>query len=650
MSTRNVVDGALMAVGLAGLVRFVVLAAGSPALSGALVSLAAATLCAAAAWLGWFDLERQRLVAEARGRLLGAGSGASPGPGWRVAAALGALFLIASLVVGALLEGVLRVPPGDHGPHGSGQPGGGTQRREAAAEAARRGEDEAGSAESIAFQAAFPVGPGGGGSTAGVSPEAFPALYSTRTVLEIEELDGGGAWRPPSMHVRAFTMDRFGPDGAPVERTVDTPVPVPGTGPRGLTVQNPFGEPLLGPDSDAVRRDLEVRFVDATNAVVFSPRRLARLDAGDVLRDDGATLLRLADRRQRRYRLTTEEPRIGPRDLRRAVARGSRPDEPHLLALPPTPTPAAALALGRLGERAARWSSGRDSDAAKVMAVVTRLRADHGYLLQDTRFTTPAECLAVLDRGAGSCTQFASAAMIMLRSLGIPTRIAVGYLVTATADDDPDVWLARECDGHAWIEVHFEGLGWLTFDPTPADELGGGALTGWAPVTDASRLAERPRSAFGAVAARTVGWLTGGDGGGVHWRGWGLGLALGAAAALALRGALARRAGGGDAGADGPARAEAAAASGHAPPPGLGSVGARGTELLAALATRGHAPSRNETTLAFARRVGAEGLAEGERVAEALTALLRCSCMGLPLEPSEERAIADLCRDLVQRA
>jgi protein-glutamine gamma-glutamyltransferase len=54
----------------------------------------------------------------------------------------------------------------------------------------------------------------------------------------------------------------------------------------------------------------------------------------------------------------------------------------------------------------------------------------------------------------------------MLRSLGIPARLATGY---STGDYDPvlDQSVVREHDAHAWVEVWFPSFGWVQVDPTP---------------------------------------------------------------------------------------------------------------------------------------------------------------------------------------
>src|SRR5205807_1958923 len=68
---------------------------------------------------------------------------------------------------------------------------------------------------------------------------------------------------------------------------------------------------------------------------------------------------------------------------------------------------------------------------------------------------------------AGYCQYFAGAMALMLRYLGIPARVAVGFAGPAY-DRASGTWLVTDRDAHAWVEVWFPRYGWLPFDPTPA--------------------------------------------------------------------------------------------------------------------------------------------------------------------------------------
>ena len=67
----------------------------------------------------------------------------------------------------------------------------------------------------------------------------------------------------------------------------------------------------------------------------------------------------------------------------------------------------------------------------------------------------------------GYCEQFASAMAVMARTLGIPSRVAIGFL--RPTPTGPETYVYSAYDLHAWPELYFPGSGWVRFEPTPAD-------------------------------------------------------------------------------------------------------------------------------------------------------------------------------------
>jgi transglutaminase superfamily protein len=55
---------------------------------------------------------------------------------------------------------------------------------------------------------------------------------------------------------------------------------------------------------------------------------------------------------------------------------------------------------------------------------------------------------------------------LMLRMLGIPSRVAAGF-APGGRDPERNNWLVDDTDAHNWVEVFFPGIGWTTFEPTP---------------------------------------------------------------------------------------------------------------------------------------------------------------------------------------
>jgi hypothetical protein len=71
----------------------------------------------------------------------------------------------------------------------------------------------------------------------------------------------------------------------------------------------------------------------------------------------------------------------------------------------------------------------------------------------------------------GYCMHFASAATLILQELGVPARYATGYVVKSSAfyNDGGDGYVAnvRDRNGHAWVEIYLNGVGWVPYEMTP---------------------------------------------------------------------------------------------------------------------------------------------------------------------------------------
>jgi hypothetical protein len=71
----------------------------------------------------------------------------------------------------------------------------------------------------------------------------------------------------------------------------------------------------------------------------------------------------------------------------------------------------------------------------------------------------------LFDAKTGFCNYFATAEVVMLRSIGIPARMAVGF-AEGEHDLEDNVFTVRSLDAHAWPEVYFPDIGWIEFEPT----------------------------------------------------------------------------------------------------------------------------------------------------------------------------------------
>ena len=67
---------------------------------------------------------------------------------------------------------------------------------------------------------------------------------------------------------------------------------------------------------------------------------------------------------------------------------------------------------------------------------------------------------------AGYCQHFSGAMALLLRFGGVPARVATGFSPGGFRRRQGE-WVVRDKDAHSWVEAWFDGIGWVTFDPTP---------------------------------------------------------------------------------------------------------------------------------------------------------------------------------------
>jgi transglutaminase-like putative cysteine protease len=170
-----------------------------------------------------------------------------------------------------------------------------------------------------------------------------------------------------------------------------------------------------------------------------------------------------------RYEADSDIAKPSPAELRAAA--GNYP-----------PQIATYLRLPRLDSRipplTAKITQSATNDYDRASAIENYLRTHYGYTLQLPR-TQLKDPLAnfLFERRQGHCEYFASAMAVMLRTIGIPSRVVNGF----RSDEFNDItgnYVVRAKDAHAWVEAYFPGYGWQTFDPTPAGN--GGTPQGWA--------------------------------------------------------------------------------------------------------------------------------------------------------------------------
>ncbi|EED6225841.1 transglutaminase domain-containing protein, partial [Salmonella enterica subsp. enterica serovar Haifa] len=123
---------------------------------------------------------------------------------------------------------------------------------------------------------------------------------------------------------------------------------------------------------------------------------------------------------------------------------------------------------------AAEVTAGENTDYDRLVALQNWFRAQFEYSLEtpvEEGFDgTGAEAVAeFLDERSGYCVHFAGAFALMAESLGMQTRIVVGYLPGSLTDEkrgEESIFSVTSDQLHSWPEVLFPGIGWVPFEPT----------------------------------------------------------------------------------------------------------------------------------------------------------------------------------------
>jgi transglutaminase-like putative cysteine protease len=116
---------------------------------------------------------------------------------------------------------------------------------------------------------------------------------------------------------------------------------------------------------------------------------------------------------------------------------------------------------------ARRLKAESSTPAAYILRVREYLSDGFGYSETPTGSAVPLDTF-LFDEKAGYCQQFSGAMALLLRMGGIPARIAAGFS-PGTRDEKRGEMVVRDIDAHSWVEAYFPEIGWVTFDPTPAE-------------------------------------------------------------------------------------------------------------------------------------------------------------------------------------
>jgi hypothetical protein len=144
--------------------------------------------------------------------------------------------------------------------------------------------------------------------------------------------------------------------------------------------------------------------------------------------------------------------------------------------------------------------AGKTNDYDRVMAIYTYFTVAHGfqYSLSTKPGTSGSDIVDFLKQKQGYCEQYAAAMAWMVRTAGIPARVAFGFTRGTRIGSS---YSLTNLNLHAWTEVYFSGFGWVPFDATPT--LPGTVNSDWAP--DPNRPLTQPSSSTGVTGINPSG-------------------------------------------------------------------------------------------------------------------------------------------------
>jgi transglutaminase-like putative cysteine protease len=153
---------------------------------------------------------------------------------------------------------------------------------------------------------------------------------------------------------------------------------------------------------------------------------------------------------------------ILPVDIARPIAHDVPADPAPYLQLPEDFSP-------RIAGLAREVTASAATPLDRAAALESHLRSAYAYSFETvltSQGVTPLDAF-LFETRRGHCEFFASAMAVMLRGLGIPSRVVHGYLAH-NLNPVTGFYEVRAFDGHAWVEAHIDGRGWMTFEPTAA--------------------------------------------------------------------------------------------------------------------------------------------------------------------------------------
>jgi transglutaminase-like putative cysteine protease len=235
-----------------------------------------------------------------------------------------------------------------------------------------------------------------------------------------------------------------------------------GTGWDGRADPRAYEGPMAVEGMADATVDYEVRLARSATSLptVWRPRSVSRDDV--MVTAYGAVRSERPLPAGTTYSATSVTPPDDP-----DVLRTSGRDYPDAVESRYTGVPASTSA--QVGPFTDRLTEDSDSPYETAATIERWLEANKNYSLnvsQQPEDDVASEFIFQMDRGY--CEYFATSMVVMLRSQDIPARYVVGYSTGERTGQNR--YTVRGMNAHAWVEVYFEGVGWVRFDPTPGRE------------------------------------------------------------------------------------------------------------------------------------------------------------------------------------
>ncbi len=123
----------------------------------------------------------------------------------------------------------------------------------------------------------------------------------------------------------------------------------------------------------------------------------------------------------------------------------------------------------RVGAKAREVTTGAQTPYEEALLVQQYLRTfPNDYNVPATPPGRDAIDFFLFDVQRGYFDYHASAMAVMLRTLGVPSRVATGYVIDPLAEGEDNHYTLTQRNAYAWPEVYFPGVGWVEFSPSPA--------------------------------------------------------------------------------------------------------------------------------------------------------------------------------------